>query len=39
MLGSLGHRELWLCVLGRRGLIVCWLDGDGRAGLGRGWCG
>ena len=38
MLGSLGHREFWLCEQGRRGLNVCWLGGDGRAGLGRGWC-
>jgi len=37
--GSLGHREFWLCVSGRRGLIVCLLDGDGRAGLSRGWRG
>ena len=31
--------EFWLCVSGRRGLIVCLLDGDGRAGLSRSWCG
>ena len=24
---------------GRRGLIVCWLDGGGNSGVGRDWCG
>jgi hypothetical protein len=28
-----------LCVPGMKGLSVCWLDGDGMNGVGRGWCG
>ena len=39
MQGNLGHREVLLCVSGRRGLIVCWLDGGGNSGVGRDWCG
>jgi len=31
--------ELLLCVPGMRGLSICWLDGDGISGIGRGWCG
>jgi len=37
MQGNFGHREL--CVSGRRGLIVCRLDGGGNSGVGRDWCG
>ena len=39
MLGNPGHRERLLCVSGKRGLIVCWLDGDGNSSVGRDWCG
>jgi len=36
---NLGHRELLPSVSGRRGLIVCWLDGGGNSDVGRDWCG
>ena len=39
MQGNLGHRELLLCVSGRRGLSVCWLDGGRNSGVGRDWYG
>ena len=39
MPGNLGHRGFLLRVSGRRELIVCSLDGDGKAGLNTGWCG
>jgi len=37
--GMLNHTGLLLCVPGTRGLSVCWLDGDGIFGVGRGWLG
>ena len=36
MLEILGRIELLLYVPGMRGLISCWLDGDGNFGVGRG---
>jgi len=37
--GNPGHRGLWLCVSGKRGLIVCWQGGGANSGVGRDWCG
>ena len=37
--GNPGHRGLWLCVSGKRGLIVCWQGGGVNSGVGRDWCG
>ena len=37
--GNPGPRELWLCVSGKLGLIVCWQDGDVNSGVGRDWYG
>ena len=38
MLGTLDHRH-GLCVLGRRGLSVCLLDGGGKVDVGKDSCG
>jgi hypothetical protein len=35
--GNPGHGELWLCVLGKPGLIVCLQDGDVNSGVDRDW--
>ena len=36
---NLDRIEILLCVPGMKGLSVCWLDGDGIFGVGRGWYG